>query len=231
VIKARGLEKTYPDGTTALRDIDLTVESGEMVFIRGRSGAGKTTFFRLLVGMEVPTGGALQVNGRVMGPGSSRSLRALRRKMGVIFQDFRLIEGRTALENVELGMRVLGVTGRHMRGRSRDLLERLGLDHRLYTPVESLSWGERQRVAAARALSREPEIVLADEPTGNLDAEATARVMELLYDARARGATVLIATHAADVLAANHERTITLSEGRVVADIPATPDVGRDDHA
>ncbi len=229
MIEARGLKKVYPDGTQALRGLDLRVADGEMLFIRGRSGAGKTTLFRLLVGMESPTEGSLGVSGVDMGGDDHRALWQLRRRMGVIFQDFRLIKGRTARENVEMGMRVLGITGNEMRNRAEEFLERLDLTHRLATPVESLSWGERQRVAAARALCRGPSIVLADEPTGNLDEDLSRRVMDLLHEANARGATVLVATHAADVLARNNHRTITISRGSIVADTPATGGRGGED--
>ncbi len=228
MIQASGLRKTYPDGTTALRGLDLHVAEGEMVFIRGRSGAGKTTLFRLILGMEDPTEGDLRVAERTMGGGDARSLRDLRRKMGVIFQDFRLIKGRSSRENIEMGIRVLGITGSEMRSKADELLQRLDLVHRANTPVESLSWGERQRVATARALSREPSLVLADEPTGNLDSDLSTHVIELLREANDRGATVLIATHAADILAVNRHRTITLAEGLLVSDIPG-PRAGSDE--
>lgn len=219
MIRASQLQKVYADGTKALRGVDLSVDAGEILFIRGRSGAGKTTLFRLLLGMEIPSGGSLVVGDHSMTEVDGRSLRLLRRKMGVIFQDFRLIMGRTALENVEMGLRVLGITGTAMSERAREFLKRVELTHRADTPVDALSWGERQRVAAARALSRDPLIILADEPTGNLDEGLSAKVMDLLYEANERGATVLVATHASDVLAANHNRTITLSEGRIVAEV------------
>jgi len=218
VIEARGLSKVYPNGTVALTGLDLTVNTGEMLFIRGPSGAGKTTLLRLLMGVERPSSGSLRLDGVDMKGVDARALRNLRRKMGVVFQDFRLIKGRTARENVEMGLRVLGITGRQMRQRSGDYLESLGMTPKAGTYVDLLSWGEQQRVVIARALAREPEIVLADEPTGNLDDASSDRVLALLLAARDRGATVLVATHASSMLERPGHRVITLAEGRVVHD-------------
>jgi cell division transport system ATP-binding protein len=218
VIEARDLSKVYPNGTAALTGLDLTVNAGEMLFIRGPSGAGKTTLLRLLMGVEQPSSGSLRLGGLDMKGADAHTLRNLRRKMGVVFQDFRLIKGRTARENVEMGLRVLGVTGRQMRQRSGEYLEFLGMASKAGTYVDLLSWGEQQRVVIARALAREPEIVLADEPTGNLDDASSDRVLTLLMAARDRGATVLVATHASRMLERPGHRVIALAEGRVVQD-------------
>lgn len=228
MIEASGLGKVYSNGTVALRDFNLRVDRNEVLFIRGQSGAGKTTLFKLMMGMESPSSGTLRVDDCVMGECGARSLRNLRRNMGVIFQDFRLIKGRTARENVELGMRVLGVSGAEVRRRAEEYLDRLGLADRVGSQVDSLSWGEQQRLVVARALSRRPQIILADEPTGNLDEELSTRVMDLLLAARDRGATVLVATHSPETLRQTPHRVITLSNGRLVGDVPA--DSGRGSH-
>ncbi len=227
MIEASGLGKVYSNGTVALRDFDLRVDRNEMLFIRGQSGAGKTTLFKLMMGMELPSSGTLRVDDCVMGACGTRSLRNLRRKMGVIFQDFRLIKGRTARENVELGMRVLGVSGIEVRRRAEEYLDWLGLGDRVGSQVDSLSWGEQQRLVVARALSRRPQIIFADEPTGNLDEELSTRVMDLLLAAQERGATVLVATHSPEILRQTRHRVITLSNGRLVGDVPADSGRGR----
>ncbi|MFO8059227.1 MAG: ABC transporter ATP-binding protein [Bacillota bacterium] len=226
MIEASGLGKVYANGTVALKDLDLHVDRAEVLFIRGQSGAGKTTLFKLIMGMEDPSIGVLNVNGCRIGQCNSRSLRNLRRKMGVVFQDFRLIKGRSARENVELGMRVLGVSGAEVRRRAAEYLDRLGLEDRSESRVEALSWGEQQRLVVARALAREPEIILADEPTGNLDEELSLRVMDLLLGAHARGATVLVATHSPDILRQTTNRVITLRRGSLVADTAVHPGGG-----
>ncbi len=219
VIEATGLGKIYPDGTVALKDLDLTVMRGEMLYIRGHSGAGKTTLFRLLMGMESPTSGSLVIDGHPMDNAKrSQSLRDLRREMGIIFQDFRLIKGRTSLENVEMGLRVLGFTGATVRNRAMECLERVNLAERAKALADSLSWGERQRLEVARALAREPSLILADEPTGNLDQAMSECVLELLLSACRRGATVLVITHAPEVLEESSHRVITLDRGSLVRD-------------
>jgi len=218
LIQAVDVEKTYPDGTAALQGLNLSVERGEMLLIRGPSGAGKTTLFRLILGMERPTSGAVFIDDQRIDANNPGRVRALRRRVGVIFQNFRLIKGRTARENVEIGLRVLGVTGGHMRGRAEEYLRELDLAHRIDARVDSLSWGEQQRVAVARALAREPEIILADEPTGNLDEALSDRVLELLSRVRERGATVLVAIHSPDVLRKTALRVISLKSGRLVGD-------------
>ncbi len=217
MIEAQSLEKVYPDGTVALSDITLTINEGEMVFVRGQSGAGKTTLFKLLMGIESPSSGSLLVDGLSMDRFSPISLRGLRRRAGVVFQDFRLLKGRTARENVELGMRVLGISGAEMSSRTSEYLEKLQLQDKVDTLVELLSWGQQQRLAMARALARRPTLILADEPTGNLDEELAARVLSLLLEARGGGATVLVATHSSEILNSDH-RIVTLQHGRLVHD-------------
>ncbi len=222
MIRVCELSKHYADGTAALRDVDLVIDQGEMVFLRGPSGAGKTTLFEMILGIEPPSSGAVEVAGQRVFPGvHPRWVREIRRRTGVIFQDFRLFEGRTVRENVELGLRVLGIAGQKMRTRTDHRLENVGLLDRAEAPVGSLSWGERQRVGVARALAREPDIILADEPTGNLDEEMSERVLDLLYEANQGGATVVVAIHAPHVLKSTRRRVVTLRDGRVADDSAA----------
>lgn len=219
MIRASGLSKVYPNGAVALEGLDLFVDRGEIAFIKGASGAGKTTLFKLILGMEDLSSGELSVDGCRMGQKHPGIIRSVRRRISVIFQDFRLIKGRTALENVEMGMRVLGLTGSRMRDAACAFLEQVGLSNKMNTYVEHLSWGEQQRVVTARALARKPCIILADEPTGNLDEDMTEKVMQLLLSAGNNGATVIVATHESDVLDRGY-RVITLRNGTVVQDNP-----------
>ncbi len=225
-----GVTKVFPNGTRAVQDLDLFVREGEMLFVRGKSGAGKSTLFRLMMGMTLPTAGKILIEGCDLAAMNRMRLRALRRRMGVIFQDFRLIRGHTARENVELGMRVLGISPRVIRKRAVEYLDYLELTEKANADVETLSWGQRQRLAAARALAREPEIILADEPTGNLDAYLSQRVLDLLLKAHAEGATVIVVTHAQSVLDQSAFRIATLEEGRLIADTEAV-DQGGGAHA
>ncbi len=214
ILRAVDLGKTYPDGTRALSNVHLTVARGEMLYIKGPSGAGKTTLFRLIAGMEDPTSGQLEVNGVSM-PGRGTQPRDLRRTMGIIFQDFRLLGGWSVLENLQLGVRVLGL--RLDSAAAMDYLAQVDLSHRAQAQVAALSWGERQRLEVARALVRKPQLILADEPTGNLDAPMSERVIALLERANAGGATVIVVTHASALLAAPAGRVITLEAGRLTA--------------
>lgn len=216
MIEAVGLRKVYPDGTVALRDVDLQVEQGEFVFLVGRSGAGKTTLFKLIIGMEKPSGGRLLVDGVDLGSADPAEIRRLRRTVGMIFQDFRLIKGRIAADNVALGLRMLGLSAAGIRRRASAALADVGLAEKAGTRVEALSWGEQQRVAIARALARDPVLILADEPTGNLDQAMAALVMERLLAANRKGATVVVASHARALVERSGRRVLTLRDGAVL---------------
>ncbi|MDD5603224.1 MAG: ATP-binding cassette domain-containing protein [Eubacteriales bacterium] len=200
-IIANRMSLRYRDGTEALKSADLEIKTGELVFITGPSGSGKTSLLKLFMGMEYPTEGTLTVMGtRVDKNTCSRKIMALRREIGPVFQDFRLIDGSSALQNITTGMRFLGVRKKIMKELALEALERTGLADKADTPAENLSWGERQRVAIARAAARDPKLILADEPTGNLDRHNAVNIIELLASYRNMNTTVIITTHATHLI-------------------------------
>lgn len=214
MIQAHHLTKVYASGDRpALRDVHFTVEKGEFVFLTGPSGAGKTTLLRLLFGAEAPTQGQLFVNGRNVATLDRRALPRLRREVGVVFQDFKLISTQTVAENVAYALHVVGLPEREVRRRVGTMLAAVGLAHKANALPPRLSGGEQQRVAIARALVNDPVLLLADEPTGNLDAELTYEIMDLLEQANARGTTVLVATHDRALLESYGKRVLHLSAG------------------
>jgi cell division transport system ATP-binding protein len=221
VIETHGLGKAYGRGLYALRDLTLTVEKGEFVFLTGPSGAGKSTLLRLLLLQERPTEGSAIVGGRNLVRLSRREVQAYRRTVGFVFQDFKLIPSKTVFENVSFALRVLGVPIEHQRRRTYQVLKWVGLQHRLNAYPLQLSGGEQQRVAIARALVNEPQLVLADEPTGNLDPDLSLEIMNLFRDINASGTTVLVATHDRELIKWVGRRTIHLEHGRV----PEAPEV------
>lgn len=200
MIIAKEVSLIYPDKTRALTDVNLEIMPGELVYITGPSGSGKTSFLKLLMGMESPSEGTLSVLGQSMNKCSSGSMRKIRRKMGPVFQEFKLIKGRTALENVMMGMRFLGISPRHMKEQAHEALEKVGLGHKKYSLVENLSWGESQRVAIARAVARKPALILADEPTGNLDYDNAINILNLLKSFQNKDTTIIITTHATHLI-------------------------------
>ena len=220
MIEAVGVSKAYPRGVEALRDVTLRIEKGEFVFLTGPSGAGKTTLLRLLLRHEVPTGGRLVVSGRDLAGLRPAEIQAYRRTIGFVFQDFKLLPRKTVAENVGLLLRVLGVPTPTVQRRVMQLLQGVGLQHRAGAFPPELSGGEQQRVAIARALVNDPALVLADEPTGNLDAVRAAEVMDLFREMNARGTTVLIATHDREIVRRLKRRAIELDQGRVVPSAP-----------
>ena len=214
MIEAKNVTLQYPDGTVALREINLSVKRREIVFITGPSGSGKTSLLKLLMGMEFPTGGTLKVLGHTLHKNEMDKIRWLRTLMGPVFQDFRLVKGRTALENVMLGLRFLDLPLEEMKSRAQEALFKVGLQHKANAPVENLSWGEGQRVSIARALARKPAIILADEPTGNLDKENAQNILELLAaSSRDSNASVIITTHATHLIDETKGRIIRLQKG------------------
>lgn len=213
MITALGISKIYDNGTQALRNINLTVNQGEVVYIAGESGAGKTTFLKLLLGMEKPTAGELVVAGTSLIKPKAEDIRRLRRLTGAVFQDFKLILGRTALENVALSLRVLGTNWPDNKRQSEAALAALGLADKMDSLAATLSWGERQRVALARAVVRAPRLLLADEPTGNLDAVSVGFVAQILALAVEGGATLLVATHDSRLIGRLPGRVLTLEKG------------------
>jgi cell division transport system ATP-binding protein len=214
VIRLRDLTKDY-DRRQILRGIDLAVDPGEMVFLTGPSGAGKTTLLRLLYAAERPTSGEVWIAGCRVDTLTRSELPPLRRKIGVIFQDFKLLRRKTVLENVNFVLRFHGVPSKEAHERAYQVLKRLGLHHRQSALPESLSGGEQQRVAIARALVYQPRLILADEPTGNLDADLAAELLSLLCDINYQGATVVVATHDIGLLESLPARTLVLHRGRI----------------
>ena len=206
----------YSRGLYALRDLSLTVAQGEFVFLTGPSGAGKSTLLRLLLMQERPTSGDLVVNGQHLARLKRRDVQEYRRNIGFIFQDFKLIPTRTVMENVSFVPEVMGTSEAQQRRRAFQVLKWVGLQHRLSAYPSDLSGGEQQRVAIARALVNGPRLVLADEPTGNLDPDLSLEIMNLLREVNAGGTTVLVATHDRELIRLVGRRTVTLDQGRVV---------------
>ncbi len=220
-IRMYHVSKSYLAGSYALRDVDLEVRRGEFVFVTGASGAGKTTLLKLLFAAERPSEGQIIIRGRNVARLRPRAIPALRRQIGVVFQDFKLLDGRTVEENVRLALDVAGTPAREARSRTFRVLKQVGLQHRRHHRPRSLSGGEQQRVAIARALVHAPEILLADEPTGNLDPDLTVEIMDLLVAAATAGTTVLVATHDLPLVERYRRRTLHLAGGRLVEDRPA----------
>jgi cell division transport system ATP-binding protein len=223
VIETHGLGKAYGRGLYALRDLTLTVERGEFVFLTGPSGAGKSTLLRLLLLQDRPTDGVAIVNGRNLVRMSRREVQAYRRSVGFVFQDFKLIPTKTVFENVSFALRVLGTPIEQQRRRTYQVLKWVGLQHRLQAYPMELSGGEQQRVAIARALVNEPQLVLADEPTGNLDPDLSLEIMNLFRDINASGTTVLVATHDRELIKWVGRRTVHLEHGRMIDTAGTTP--------
>lgn len=197
----------YQDSTIALKEVNLVLKRGELVYITGPSGSGKTSLLKLLMGMEYPTSGTLEVMGKEIKRGKHGRIRKLRREIGPVFQEFKLIEGRTVMENVMIGMRFLGISPKQMKMEAVAAVERVGLGHKKFSLVENLSWGESQRVAIARAVARKPELILADEPTGNLDVENAMNILELLKSFKDVDTTVVITTHATHLIEGETDAT------------------------
>ena len=206
----------YSRGLYALHDLTLTVKQGEFVFLTGPSGAGKSTFLRLLLMQERPTSGELVVNGQNLANLRRREIQEYRRSIGFIFQDFKLIPTRTLLENVSFVPEVIGVSPAQQRRRAFQVLKWVGLQHRMNAYPADLSGGEQQRIAIARALVNSPTMVLADEPTGNLDPDLSLEIMNLLREVNASGTTVVVATHDRELIRLVGRRTVTLDQGKVV---------------
>lgn len=207
------VSKTYPPEVRALTDISLNIPRGELVFLTGKSGAGKTTLLRLISRMEQPSKGMIEVAGMDLAKLPQRHLYQLRRKIGMAYQDFRLLPERSVADNIAIAMEVLYRPTAFIVERTRDLLEQLDLSQKYHTPTAELSRGEQQRVAIARAVANSPEIILADEPTGNLDGANTERVMNIFRRLNRKGATLLIATHDPALFEQGSSRRIELSHG------------------
>ncbi len=213
LIKVR---KFYPPDVKALKDVSLSVAKGELLFLTGLSGAGKTTLLRLLYRVERPDRGLVEIDGMDVTRLSGKKLQILRRRIGIVYQDFKLLPKQSVARNIALPMEITGRKKSFIRKRTRDLLERLGLKDKINAKAGDLSRGEQQRVAVARSLCNNPDLILADEPTGNLDAENSDRVMELFNEHRDQGATILIATHDSRIYGLGRHRVVVLANGHII---------------
>ena len=216
MIETHHLSKFYSRGVYALRDLNLTVDKGEFIFLTGPSGAGKSTLLRLLLREDVPSEGELKVLGRDLISLRPAQIQSYRRSVGFVFQDFRLIPRFTVFQNVAFVMRVLGLPVATQQRKTFQVLKWVGLQHRMNALPEELSGGEQQRIAIARALVNDPQLVLADEPTGNLDPDLSLEIMNLFREINARGTTVLVATHDRELIRRVGRRTLSLDHGSVV---------------
>ena len=225
MIRLKDVEKTYENGTEALQGISFTIEDGEFVFLVGPSGSGKSTIIKLLTGEVIPTAGRVMVNGFSMSRISDRQIPYMRRTIGVIFQDFRLIPKKTVFDNLSPAMRAVGATPRDIRTRIPYVLELVGLKGMEDRYPDELSGGEQQRVAIARALVNNPSTIVADEPTGNLDPNRSLEIMTLLERINALGTTVVVVTHERDLVNHFDKRVIMIDHGQVNGDGVGTYEV------
>lgn len=218
MIVLENLKKEYEKGVAALDDINLKIAKGEFVYLMGHSGAGKSTLTRLLLKEIEPTEGKIFLDGEDITYVSRRKVPYIRRYIGTIFQDFRILEKKTVYENVAFALEILGVRNKEIRRRVPIILSLVGLSDKAKNFPNELSGGEKQRVAIARAIINEPHILIADEPTGNLDFETSLEIMQVLTDINNRGTTILMATHAKDIVKLLPHRIIMLDHGKVVTD-------------
>ena len=218
MIEFSEVTKSYSVGTHALKGIDLQIEDGEFAFLVGPSGSGKSTIIKLITGELQPTTGSIHVNGYSLDRIRKREIPYLRRTIGVVFQDFRLIETKTVYDNVAFAMRVIGAKEQQIRERVPYVLELVGLETKSRRHPNELSGGEQQRLAIARALVNNPSTIIADEPTGNLDPARSLEIMSLLQEINNLGTTILVVTHARDLVERMGKRVIVLDDGLVVSD-------------
>jgi len=218
LIAMKDVSKVYPNGTAALEGIDIDIHKGEFVFFVGSSGAGKSTLVKLLLKEENPTSGAITIDGVTLNTLKRRQVPYLRRKLGVVFQDFRLLPDKTVAENVAFAMHIVGASKREIVRQVPRVLSIVGLGDKAEVFPSQLSGGEQQRVSMARAIVNNPTLLIADEPTGNLDPDTAWEIMKILKEINQRGTTVIMATHARDIVNYMRQRVITLDRGRIVRD-------------
>lgn len=221
MIEFRNVSKDYPSGTHALNGISLKIDKGEFVFIVGSSGAGKSTLLKLIMAEERLSKGEILVDGTRMSRLKRRKVPFLRRKMGIVFQDFRLIEKKTVYDNVAFAMRCVGASNKTIKSRVPYILKLVGLGKKMHNKPNQLSGGEQQRVALARALVNNPEIIIADEPTGNVDPEMSHEIIDLLSEINKQGTTIIVVTHEHDLVKEFGKRVIEIHAGKIVHDTMA----------
>lgn len=222
MIEFRNVSKVYPNGTHALKNINLHVKKGEFVFIVGSSGAGKSTFLKLIMHEEVPSEGDIYLAGIKVNEITKKEVPYVRRKMGIVFQDFRLIDKMNVFDNVAFAMRVTGASERDVKKRVPYILGLVGLQDKALSRPAELSGGEQQRVSLARALVNNPSIIIADEPTGNIDPKMSYEIVELLNEINKRGTTILMVTHEHDLVHQFKKRVIEINDGTITSDKPGT---------
>ncbi len=218
MIEFRNVSKTYDNGTKALTDVNIKIDAGEFVFIVGQSGAGKSTFLKLIMREEVPSSGTVEILGHNLNEMKKKKIPYFRRHLGIVFQDFRLIPKMTVYDNVAFAMRVIGAREKQIEKRVPYVLSLVGLEGKMKCYPNELSGGEQQRVALARALANNADIIVADEPTGNVDPQMSIEIVELLTRLNEMGTTVLMVTHAHDLVRKFDRRVITLEHGCIVSD-------------
>ena len=218
MIRLIDAEKVYDNGTRALKGVSFTVDDGEFVFLVGPSGSGKSTIIKLMTGEVVPTAGRVMVNGFSMSRIAEKQIPYMRRTIGVIFQDFRLISNKTVRDNLALAMRAVGASPRELKNRIPYVLELVGLADKENSYPDQLSGGEQQRVAIARALVNNPSMIIADEPTGNLDPQRSLEIMMLLERINELGTTMLVVTHEKELVNRFSKRVVAIESGRIISD-------------
>ncbi|AUW96854.1 cell division ATP-binding protein FtsE [Streptococcus pluranimalium] len=218
LIELKDVSKKYRRSTTALRHVSVSVNQGEFVYIVGPSGAGKSTFIKLLYREEKLSSGSLKVGEFNLAKMKKRQVPLLRRSIGVVFQDYKLLERKTVYENVAFAMEVIGEKRKHIKKRVTEVLELVGLKHKMRSFPNQLSGGEQQRVAIARAIVNNPKVLIADEPTGNLDPEISMEIMQVLERINLQGTTVLMATHNSQIVNSLRHRVIAIEDGKIVRD-------------
>ena len=218
MLRKENVSKVYPGGSVALQDVDIHIKPGEFVFVVGPSGAGKSTFIKMLFREVLPTTGSIFVNGVDILSLTPKEIPYMRRQLGIIFQDYRLLPDRTVYENVAFAMQVIETPHRKIKRRVLNVLDLVGLRHRANAYPNELSGGEQQRIAIARAIVNDPILVIADEPTGNLDPETSWDIMEIFKEINASGTTIVMATHDKEIVDAMGKRVVAIEHGNIVRD-------------
>ena len=222
MIEFQNVTKKYPNGTLALNDVSLRIADGEFVFIVGSSGAGKSTLIKRMLREERATSGVIKVNGKNLGKMPRYKIPKFRRSIGVVFQDFRLIPNMTAYDNVAFALRVTNVSSKEIKRKVPYMLSLVGLANKAKCKPDELSGGEQQRVALARALVNSPSLIIADEPTGNIDPELSFEIVDLLNEINKLGVTIVMVTHEHDLVQQFNRRVITIEKGEVIRDVEGT---------